>query len=227
MSNILVCFDPGHGGHDAGAVGTTLDGRRIQEKDIVLPVSIMAAEVLMEHRIPSLLTRRDDTFVSLSGRSELANARNARLFISVHCNSFRLPGPSGIETFIHTRTTISEPVGKAIQDRLMAAFPEVPNRGVKRANFSVLRETKMPAALAELGFLSNPAEAGRLAAPQNMERNGLALAKAALDILGISLIRQQHVPELIPDAPIPYEDELLEIAEAQEALAKRIRALAA
>ena len=222
----LICGDAGHGGSDPGAVGHTPDGKRVEEKGVVLPVTLRMLEVLREHGVPTMATREIDVFVGLTERARIANAAKAKLFISVHANSADNRNATGIETFIFSRTTISQPWGQRVQDSMISKFPGVPNRGLKKANFAVLRETHMPACLAELGFLSNPVECARLVDPATQERFSMALAIAALDTLGMVLVRQQEAAS-VPECRIPIHDEMIEIADAQEEIVKRLRGLVA
>ena len=221
----IICGDAGHGGRDPGAVGHTPDGKRVEEKNVVLPVTLRMLDVLDEHGIPTLHTRNDDRFVGLTERARIANAAKAKLFVSVHANAAANPDATGIETFIFSRTTISQPWGQRVQDAMISKFPGVPNRGLKKANFTVLRETHMAACLGELGFLTNPAECARLASPEVQEKFAMALAIAALDLLGMVLVRQQEVAP-VPECRIPIHDEMMEIADAQEEIAHRLRVLA-
>jgi N-acetylmuramoyl-L-alanine amidase len=95
-SRKLVVVDPGHGGHDHGAIGT--QGTR--EADIALELSRRVATLLEERLgVDVLLTRNSDVFITLRDRAALANAEGADLFISVHANAAFTSGPHGIETY--------------------------------------------------------------------------------------------------------------------------------
>ena len=92
-----VVLDPGHGGHDPGAVGAT----GLREKDVVLDVAHRAAPVLArELGISTLLTRDNDEFVALDERTARANAFHADLFISIHCNASEDSKARGVMSFI-------------------------------------------------------------------------------------------------------------------------------
>lgn len=93
-----VVIDPGHGGKDPGAVST--DGK-LEEKNVTLQVSRRLKKRL-EERVPGIkvvLTRDDDSFMTLSQRTAMANALNADLFISIHCNSYADSSAYGLETY--------------------------------------------------------------------------------------------------------------------------------
>jgi N-acetylmuramoyl-L-alanine amidase len=97
-----VVLDPGHGGHDAGTHGPS----GLTEKDLVLDVSQRLA-ALLQDRLGSevLLTRNDDTFVSLEGRTKIANEAKADLFLSIHANSSPVKSVTGVETYYLNFTT--------------------------------------------------------------------------------------------------------------------------
>lgn len=98
-SKFTVVIDPGHGGKDPGAVGSSS-----KEKDIVLSVGLKLGK-LIENNHPDvhvIYTRKDDRFVELNRRAEIANKAHADLFISLHCNALdrRRTSPQGVETFV-------------------------------------------------------------------------------------------------------------------------------
>jgi N-acetylmuramoyl-L-alanine amidase len=91
-----VMLDPGHGGHDPGAVGAA----GLREKDVALEVAHRVAPVLSRQGLAVSLTRDDDRFVSLEERTLRANAFNADLFVSIHCNASEARGQHGVETYV-------------------------------------------------------------------------------------------------------------------------------
>jgi N-acetylmuramoyl-L-alanine amidase len=92
-----VVLDPGHGGHDPGAVGPT----GLREKDVTLDIAHRAAPLIArELGIATLLTRDTDVFVPLEERTARANAFAADLFVSIHCNAAERSGSSGVMTFV-------------------------------------------------------------------------------------------------------------------------------
>ncbi|QDF05441.1 N-acetylmuramoyl-L-alanine amidase [Myxococcus xanthus] len=90
-----VVIDPGHGGHDTGAIGK--GGTR--EKDVALSISLKLAEELREKGLEVVLTRDDDRFIRLEDRAKYANAEHGDLFISIHCNAAEKRTLRGIETY--------------------------------------------------------------------------------------------------------------------------------
>jgi len=96
-----VAIDPGHGGHDPGAVGPT----GLREKDITLDIAHRVAPILArELGVLTLLTRDDDRYVPLAERTARANAFHADLFISIHCNAAESSSARGIATFVFDTT---------------------------------------------------------------------------------------------------------------------------
>lgn len=94
-----VVIDPGHGGKDPGAVGSSS-----KEKDIVLSVGQKVGRLIEKHHpdVKVVYTRNDDHFVALNKRAEIANKAHAHLFISIHCNALdrKRTSPQGVETFV-------------------------------------------------------------------------------------------------------------------------------
>lgn len=91
-----VALDPGHGGKETGAIGPT----GLREKDVVLEIAKRSAVLLSKAGISTLLTRSDDTQVSLEERTARANAFDADLFVSIHCNASEGHTRRGIETYV-------------------------------------------------------------------------------------------------------------------------------
>ena len=155
--SMKIFIDPGHGGADPGAVNTSLG---LRESNINLDTALILGPMLQAQGHTIRYSRTTDTAVSLSERARMANAWGADLFISIHCNAVDNPAAHGTETIFFRRQTRAEQLAKDIQEALVAANG-LRNRGVKPMNLAVLRLTRMPAALVELAFISNPNE-GRL-----------------------------------------------------------------
>ncbi|MDD4775136.1 MAG: N-acetylmuramoyl-L-alanine amidase [Syntrophomonas sp.] len=180
----LVVLDAGHGGRDPGASGNDLS-----EKDINLTVTMEVGEILADEGIRVAYTRDDDIYVALNDRPNIANMYNASVFVSIHCNSNLSPSPSGTETYCYY--PVSNPLlyiqkderynlALRIQQELVAELG-LNDRGVKQANFEVLRETDMPSALIEMGFISNYSDAAQLAQKSFQKKAAEAIAQAIAD----------------------------------------------
>ena len=146
-----ICIDPGHGGDDPGAVAFG-----VQEKDLNLQISFALEHELRVRGFRVIMTRRMDRKFSLSGRAGFANRYGADRFVSVHCNAAGVSTASGIETFNFPGSVAGSAMATSVQGSLVQAFPNHRNRGVKEANWTVLRETAMPAILVECEFMTNP-----------------------------------------------------------------------
>ena len=118
-----VVLDPGHGGKDTGAVGPT----GVREKDVTLDVAHRVAPVLAAQGVQVVLTRDDDRFVSLEERTARANAFNADLFVSIHCNASESRGRRGVETYVldTTRDEIAARVAARENATTQAASAEL------------------------------------------------------------------------------------------------------
>lgn len=147
-----IVLDPGHGEKDPGAVG-----QKLQEKDVVLHLAYCLKIELEYYGHSVYLTRYRDEYVTFANRVKTANRELADLFISLHCNGYHKAISNGVEVYHWPNSIHGVPLAAHIQGELVEATG-LRNRGVKSAEFYVLRHTNMPAALVELGFITNPTE---------------------------------------------------------------------
>jgi N-acetylmuramoyl-L-alanine amidase len=193
---LRIVIDAGHGGWDLGTVGR----HGLLEKDLVLDVA-QRLGALVESRLGGevIFTRRDDNYLSLEQRAELANHEQADLFVSVHANYSDLASARGVETYyssfflppeareaelrggpkaqpvsqaklstaeLKEKVTgsrkLAADVQHALYDSLGANNSGIRNRGVREASYVVLTGTEMPSILAEISFVSSPADEERL-----------------------------------------------------------------
>ena len=146
-----VVVDAGHGGKDNGAFRRSGGA----EKNATLDVATRLAQKLRESRFRTVMTRSTDVFVPLDERAAISNSQKNAIFISVHFNDSRRRGIHGFETYYHS--PLSRELAYRIQQHLVT-IPGTSSRGVKTANFRVLRKALYPAVLVECGFLSNRSE---------------------------------------------------------------------
>ncbi|MDB9314705.1 N-acetylmuramoyl-L-alanine amidase [Spirulina sp. CS-785/01] len=174
-TRVMVTIDPGHGGRDPGAIG--LGGLR--EKDVILPISQEVARILERNGVTAMMTRSDDRFISLRGRTEMANRAGADLFVSIHANAVGggRSNVNGAETFYYST---GYGLAREIQSSIIRNTG-MNNRGVKRARFYVLRNTAMPAVLVEVGFVTGQRDAARLASPAFRSQMAEAIASGILN----------------------------------------------
>lgn len=210
-----IVIDPGHGGKEVGAIGPG----GLVEKDVTLAVARkLAASLAAKTGARVVLTREDDSLVSLDQRTAIANQYQADLFLSVHMNAAVTKGAKGSETYFlsleasdelakraaetenaaaasHSASPTadlnlilwdlaqqqylheSSKFATAIQEEMNAATG-VQNRGVKQAPFKVLVGATMPAALVEVGFISNPEEETKLQSDEFQDMMVDALTRA-------------------------------------------------
>ncbi|HEX7063803.1 MAG TPA: N-acetylmuramoyl-L-alanine amidase [Bacillales bacterium] len=145
-----IVVDPGHGGFDSGAIGNFYD---TVEKDLTLNTAEQLTEKLRNAGAYVIMTRNDDTFISLEDRVNIAEKYEADAFISIHYNASLYPRADGVTSYYYTKSK-DRPLAKAIQEVLVQQTDR-DNRGVRFANYHVLRENAQPATLLELGFLTN------------------------------------------------------------------------
>lgn len=170
----LIVIDPGHGGKDPGAIG--IGG--LQEKNVVLPISSYVREALEAKGVRVQMLRERDRFVTLSGRAEMANRANADLFVSIHANAISMSRPdvNGVETYYYSS---GRRLAASIH-RSMLRNLNVRDRGVRQANFYVLRNSAMPAVLVETGFVTGREDAPRLSDENFRKQMGAAIAEGII-----------------------------------------------
>ena len=230
-----VVLDPGHGGKDPGT-----QGGGYKEKDLVLDIALRVKAHLAAAGIRVVLTRDADRFWELTDRPYLAARGGGDAFVSIHLNSAAARTVQGVETFV----TAAENFPPTAESKTTGRYPAVPNnqfnhsnmllgsqiqralvgvtraddRGLKHARFVVLRNSAMPAALVECGFLSNAQEAQKLATPSYRESVALGIAQGILNYfalvnrarveLGAPLIQKPAqlaapLAPVAPPAPLP------------------------
>ncbi|WFD11013.1 N-acetylmuramoyl-L-alanine amidase family protein [Tepidibacter hydrothermalis] len=157
----LVVIDAGHGGKDPGAV-SPID--KTKEKDLTLQISKMLNEKLVQNGYDTIMTRTDDTYPELKARTEIANNKDADLFISIHINAVDKTDIHGIQTLYYPNNgeyangRDNEALAKIIHKELINQTGAADRKMVKRPNLIVIKYTEMPAVLIECGFLTNSNE---------------------------------------------------------------------
>lgn len=173
-------LDPGHGGTDPGA-----QGNGIREKDIALDIAKNIKNILLAgyQNIEVRMSRENDTTKSLSQRTSEANSWGADFYLSIHCNAAN-GAARGYEDFIHNSlgSTSQTASYQNIIHAEVIKLNKLIDRGKKKADFHVLRESAMPALLTENGFIDNSADAALMKDPLWRQRvaqghvNGIAKA---------------------------------------------------
>jgi N-acetylmuramoyl-L-alanine amidase len=143
-----ICLDAGHGGADSGAV---YKGRR--ESDDVLKLVLSVGNILRLKGYEIIYTRRTDSYLSLANRCNISNNFNSDYFISIHRNAFN-QDVHGVETFSHNNSSNkATELSRVVNNSLVKlGFRD---RGIKKDDFQVLRDTNAPAILIEVGFIDS------------------------------------------------------------------------
>jgi N-acetylmuramoyl-L-alanine amidase len=172
-----IVLDPGHGGHDPGAVGNGLI-----EKELNLDIARRVRDHLASCDCDVQLTRSDDTFLPLHRRAEIG--RLSDLFLSIHINAHASQA-RGFETFVRRDAEkASREVQALVHSAIMEVLPGVPDRGRKQMNFAVLRDSPpAPAVLIEYLFISSRPDAVLLADERIVDQMAEATATAIRSFL--------------------------------------------
>lgn len=162
FSGVRVYLDPGHGGSDSGAVGNGL-----REKDVTLDLALRLNHILrVTYGFQTRLSRSSDVARSLGFRTSDANSWGADVFVSIHINSAGGTSGTGFESYRYPSapwwTVYRHQMLHADTLSRMRTVASVRDRGMKTANFHVLRETAMSAILTENMFINNPSDAALL-----------------------------------------------------------------
>lgn len=160
-----IVLDAGHGGSASGAA---YEG--IKEKDLTLSMTKILEKKLLAMGYNVIMTRSTDVYMDLYARADLANAADADLFVSIHCNASATNRDfQGIFTYYHPSSGRGRRLAETLQPYMAKATGAI-DRGVLKDDFVVLRETKMCAVLIETGFMTNHEELMRLSDPIYQEK---------------------------------------------------------
>lgn len=171
-----IMLDAGHGGRDPGAI---YNGR--QEKDDTLRLVLAIGDILQNSDVNVEYTRTTDVYESPYQKALEANSAGVDFFLSIHRNSFETDNiVSGVESLVYNLSGIKLQVAEEI-NQLLEGIGFI-NLGVKaRPNLVVLRKTKMPAVLVEVGFINSDTD--NLLFDENFTEIAQAIASALLDVL--------------------------------------------
>lgn len=214
-----VVLDPGHGGHDRGAVN-----RNAPEKHYNLDICRRIRPYLQKAGLRVAITRSGDYFIPLEARpavaTKLQQEDKGTVFVSIHCNDSGQGGswatgfevftlaprgaPNSHDSFLTRRSFSAEPGHRAdhasqamatsIYHAMLGRVPMF-DRGIKRARFAVLRRATTPAVLVECGFMSNPRDARLLHSAEWRERLAESIAKGIIEYAGLA--RNRTAPKLL------------------------------
>lgn len=182
----IVVLDAGHGGNDPGA-----QNKGTKEKDINYKVIYTYAKEYFNSEtsdIKAYWTRTDDTFITLTDRADFAKKVGADLFISLHMNSAVSSSANGTEVYYSTMNNAEAKTG--LTSRRMAIMMQTKligtlgtnSRGVKSANFVVIKSNSVPAILIELGFLSGSSDYAKLTSKSFQKKAAGCIYETVCDI---------------------------------------------
>ena len=170
----LITLDAGHGGANPGA---TYQGR--QEKDDALRLVLAVGEILEENGQEVYYTRTTDVYESPTQKAAEANPVGADYFVSIHRNSSPYPNQyTGVESLVYNKYGLAAQMAKNINANLEKVGFE--NQGItERPNLAVLRRTRMPAVLVEVGFINN--EKDNIVFDERFSEVAMAIANGILE----------------------------------------------
>ena len=191
-----ITLDMGHGGDDPGAMG-----KFSKEKNINLTLGLLVAKMLRRQGFEVCMTRQRDVRIPLSNVGKLQNSHRSDLFVSIHVNSAQKKSVSGVETYCLTPAGVVSANSKKLKknsepgnrfdpaNTALAYFIQrnlifrtgAEDRGVKRANFAVLRDLNAPGVLIEIGFISNEKEERLLNSPAYLSRLALGIVGGIME----------------------------------------------
>ncbi|MFA6501534.1 MAG: N-acetylmuramoyl-L-alanine amidase [Parachlamydiales bacterium] len=185
----IIILDAGHGGLDKGA---KIRYPYLEEKRLAMTTVLFTKEYLEQYGYKVLLTRDKDYFVPLKKRVDRANNLNAEIFVSVHFNSCPNKLANGIEIYFHdsnenkSKTKHSKNLANCVLTDLIKNT-SANSRGIRKGDFVVVKETKMPSILIEAGFLTNSQERDNIRKKTYLEKISLGIAE------GIDNFIKKHI----------------------------------
>jgi len=205
----VVVIDAGHGGQDSGTIK-----QGMVEKDLTLDVAQRVERLLRERGLITVMTRADDTYVSLADRANIANNQPDSVFVSIHFDEAGRSAATGIETYYAAHRMMNAPDRLAswlpflqrisseppnaesqslagfIQESLVAHTQAV-NRGTRPQQFFVIANVRYPAVLVEGGFLTNRDDVSKLTNPDYREQMATAIHTGILQYRDNLRIQQE------------------------------------
>lgn len=185
LSGKIIVVDAGHGGIDPGA-----NRPGVLEKDINLAIALQLKNILNQYGAKVVLSRQGDIELSaecdnekvrgryrrdLTARVEMVEESDADLFVSIHANATSNTKRQGAEVFYYAKSETGKALSDSIQTELGKVAKAAPTAST--ADYFVLRRNKIPAALIEVGYITNREELSLLQSPEHQEKLAEAIAK--------------------------------------------------
>lgn len=183
----VIVIDPGHGGRDGGAVSKG----GVVEKEVALAIALRLRDYLQESGALVIMTRETDRDLADEGtrrrksqdlmrRAHLVKTSHANLFVSIHLNAVPSPRWTGAQTFYHPKLEANKKLAQQIQSELVRNLANTKRIAKQIGDIYVLKQSSVPSALVEVGFLSNPGEARKLADPRYQEKMAASIYNGIL-----------------------------------------------
>lgn len=167
LQNRIIVLDAGHGAHDPGAASN-----KVTEKSITLKVAKLVEAKLKNAGANVLMTRSNDTYLTLEQRTEFAKKNYAETFVSIHVNSATSKSAKGTETYFDSSMNANSAESKALATLIQKNLvndANMTNRGVKDERFYVIRNNNIASVLIELAFISNADDFKKLTSDSFLE----------------------------------------------------------
>ncbi|HEX9532123.1 MAG TPA: N-acetylmuramoyl-L-alanine amidase family protein [bacterium] len=178
-----VALDAGHGGRDPGAIGPT----GLREAEVVLDVAQRVRDLLSQDGVRVLMIRDNDATVELDDRTRMAREGGATVYVSIHANASTRAAVNGTETYYLTPQSLA--LAQMIQDELGAVLG-IPSRGIRTANFIVLRDNDVPSVLVETAYISHADDEAHLRDQEFRQEIAEAVHRAIMRFLAVYPIPQ-------------------------------------
>lgn len=176
-----IYIDAGHGGKDPGAIGVG----GVHEADINLSVAKYLQTELKRQGQTIKMSRTGDTTKDLNARPKEANSWGADLVVSIHCNASDKASANGTETFVYKKGGNAEKLANKVQPKLISTLATT-DRGVKEGNLAMVRDTKAPAILIELTFITNQNDCKKVNNAAGQKNCAVAICKGICSYLGLT-----------------------------------------
>lgn len=207
LAGKIIVIDPGHGGKDSGA-SADLHPFDVYEKNITLAIARRVQTVLTQNGATVIMTRTDDSFPALESRPQIANARHADYFISIHADSSVLGRNTlaGTTVYFHAQNSVcrlmAADIGRRISEGSGISYNGVKSDTIRfRTGFAVLRESEMPAVLVETGYMNNDHDLAKLRDDGGQQRIAEGITAGLRDFIA-DQVRLLRSARTLPDTGV-------------------------
>lgn len=197
LAGKVIVLDPGHGGYDSGAV---VEG--VEEKEIALIIALKTRELLEQAGAIVYVTREEDKDLvgkeqverkkatDIRRRVDFIHESNADLFLTIHLNSLTSKTWRGAQTFYHKKYVKNKKIASYIQESFIQNLENTTRTPLEMSHVYLLKHSKVPGALVEVGFLSNDSERELLQRTSYQEKVAMSIYKGVLQYMVEEQIEQ-------------------------------------